>query len=80
VTGTFVQTLDYEGIPFKCHRCHIYGHGVASYPIPFKEMIQKDKGPNSSLSPLKKKLEAARDSEEFNDLGMQSAEDPTTKS
>jgi hypothetical protein len=29
VARDFVQTLDYKGIPFRCHRCHVYGHGVA---------------------------------------------------
>jgi hypothetical protein len=78
--GTFVQTLDYEGIPFRCHRCHIYGHGMASCPLPFKGMIRKSKGSNSSLSPPKKKLEVARDSEGFKGLDLRSAEEPTTKS
>jgi len=27
--GIITQKLDYEGIPFKCHRCHSYGHVVA---------------------------------------------------
>jgi len=27
--GFVNQKLDYEGIPFKCHRCHTYGHVVA---------------------------------------------------
>jgi hypothetical protein len=59
--GTIVQMLDYEGIPFRCHRCHIYGHGVASCPPPFKGMVQKSKGSNSLLSPSGKKMETARD-------------------
>jgi hypothetical protein len=25
----FTQPLDYEGIPFKCHRCHKHGHRAA---------------------------------------------------
>ena len=28
--GDFSQVLDYEGVPFRCHRCHAYGHLVAS--------------------------------------------------
>jgi hypothetical protein len=35
-SGSFVQTLDYEGIPFRCHRCHVYGHGVADCTLTFK--------------------------------------------
>ena len=27
--GQITQLLDYEGIPFRCHRCHHYGHMVA---------------------------------------------------
>ena len=22
----FLQDMDYEGIPFKCHKCHKHGH------------------------------------------------------
>jgi hypothetical protein len=35
-SGTFLQPLDYEGIPFKFHRFHAYGHGVANCKLPFK--------------------------------------------
>jgi hypothetical protein len=35
-SGIFLQPLDYEGIPFRCHRCHVYGHGVAECTLPFK--------------------------------------------
>lgn len=27
--GTHVQSVDYEGLPFRCHRCHEWGHLVA---------------------------------------------------
>lgn len=27
--GTHVQPLDYEGISFRCHQCHEWGHLVA---------------------------------------------------
>lgn len=27
--GTHVQSVDYEGLPFRCHRCHKWGHLVA---------------------------------------------------
>jgi hypothetical protein len=27
-SGTFLQSLDYKDIPFRCHRFHAYGHGV----------------------------------------------------
>jgi len=30
--GRIIQTLDYEGIPFRCHRCHQFRHMVASCP------------------------------------------------
>jgi hypothetical protein len=32
----FMQKLDYEGIPFKCHRCHKHGHRVSECPLPMK--------------------------------------------
>ena len=34
--GDFVQILDYVGVPFRCLRCHTYGHLVAKCPLPFK--------------------------------------------
>lgn len=27
--GAHVQSVDYEGLPFRCHRCHEWGHLVA---------------------------------------------------
>jgi hypothetical protein len=41
-SGSFIQPLDYEGIPFICHRCHAYGHGIADCKFPFKS---KARGP-----------------------------------
>ena len=35
-SGSFIQPLDYEGIPFRCHRCHAYGHGIVDCKLPFK--------------------------------------------
>ena len=34
--GDFIQALDYVGVPFRCLRCHAYGHLVASCPLPFR--------------------------------------------
>lgn len=28
--------LDYEGAPFKCHSCHVVGHVLEYFPLPFK--------------------------------------------
>jgi hypothetical protein len=50
-TGDFVQTLDYEGIPFRCHRCHVYGHGVENCPISIKGKDRMTRGTSSSISP-----------------------------
>ena len=33
--GDFVQLLDYVGVLFRCHRCHVHGHLVANCPLPF---------------------------------------------
>ena len=35
-SGSFLQPLDYEGIPFRCHRFHSYRHGVVDCKLPFK--------------------------------------------
>ena len=34
--GDFVQILDYVGVPFRCHRCHTYGHLMAKCSLPFR--------------------------------------------
>ena len=52
VAGEFVQTLDYEGIPFRCHRCHVYGNNVEKCPISFKGKDWMIRGTRSSISPL----------------------------
>ena len=33
----FNQTLDYVGIPFKCNRCHSYGHLVSNCHLSLKK-------------------------------------------
>lgn len=33
--GDFTQILDYEGVPFRCHRCHLVNHLVAQCDKPF---------------------------------------------
>jgi hypothetical protein len=55
--GTFVQILDYEGIPFRCHRCHAYGHGIAECPLPYKGKLCFTKGSVSPNSPSGPSLE-----------------------
>jgi hypothetical protein len=39
-SGIFIQPLDYEGILFRCHRFHAYGHGVVKCTLPFKGMFR----------------------------------------
>ena len=31
----FSQPLDYMGIPFRCYRCHVYGHLANDCSLPF---------------------------------------------
>lgn len=33
--GVFTQILDYEGVPFRCHKCHSLKHLVAKCNKPF---------------------------------------------
>jgi hypothetical protein len=33
---TFLQRLDYDGVPFKCHRCHQHGHVISQCHLPLK--------------------------------------------
>jgi len=39
--GDFTQVLDYDGVPFRCHRCHAYGHLVASCPFPYRGGVKR---------------------------------------
>ena len=39
--GDFTKLLDYEGVPFRCHRCHAYGHLVDSCPYPYRDSIKR---------------------------------------
>jgi hypothetical protein len=32
----FHQTLDYEGILFRCHHCHKHGHNASQFSLPFR--------------------------------------------
>ena len=41
--GDFSQVLDYEGVPFRCHRCHAYGHLVASCRYPYRVSVNRFK-------------------------------------
>jgi hypothetical protein len=38
---TFSQSLDYEGIPFKCHRCHKHSHRAVDCLLPMKRRPPK---------------------------------------
>lgn len=42
-----LQVLDYEGLPFRCRRCHKYGHLVQNCTLPFKN-------PSCLEQPIKK--------------------------
>ena len=33
----WVQTVDYEHIPFRCHKCHEHGHLSRDYPLNKRE-------------------------------------------
>eukprot|EP01018_Ginkgo_biloba_P025951 Gb_32714 [translate_table: standard] len=57
-THSFVQTLDYTSVPFRCNRFHIYGHLVVECPLSFKRRVWVKK---SRLSPI---VENAARSEE----------------
>lgn len=29
----WVETIDYEHIPFRCHKCHMHGHIFKDFPL-----------------------------------------------
>jgi len=60
--GVFTQVLDYEGVPFRCHRCHAYGHMVASCPLPPRDSIKRiDDYPEEGLGVDVEEHRAAED-------------------
>ena len=46
-SGTHIQPLDYEGLPFRCHRYHELGHLVAKCPKVAHVNPQKSVGTKS---------------------------------
>lgn len=40
--GPFLQLLDYEGVPFRCHQCHALDHLVAQCSFTFQGGKQKE--------------------------------------
>jgi len=71
IWGPFVykQVLDYENVPFRCRRCHAYGHPAA-------ECIQ----PLRTGSKFKKKQPFGKAVEEKDDNGMSAEAQPETRS
>ena len=49
--GTHIQQIDYEGLPFRCHRCHKLGHLVAQCIrapcVPLKGVMSQSSGERS---------------------------------
>jgi hypothetical protein len=39
-SGSFLQPLYYEGMHFRFHRFHAYGHGIADCKLPFKGKLR----------------------------------------
>jgi hypothetical protein len=60
------QILDYEGVPFRCRRCHQYGHIANECSLSFSREIG-----GSHIPPWKKRKTSQRDesSGNFSDRG-----------
>ena len=43
---THVQKLDYEQLPFKCRKCHVYGHFARGCPSTGEKDKEKEEGWN----------------------------------
>jgi hypothetical protein len=37
----WIQTLDYEHIPFRCRKCHVHGHLFRDFPLNIKQETPK---------------------------------------
>jgi len=57
VSGSFIQPLEYEGILFRCHICHIYGHEVVECKMPFKGKFRGTTGVDLHVAPRRSNLE-----------------------
>ena len=47
-SSEFSQPLDYLGVPFRCNRCHVFGHLMAECSLsfskkPFSDSVHKTK-------------------------------------
>eukprot|EP01018_Ginkgo_biloba_P039380 Gb_12932 [translate_table: standard] len=50
---SLTQPLDYSSVPFRCNRCHKYGHLAAECPLPFQRKVWVRKKPQiSQVSPV----------------------------
>ena len=36
-SSEFSQPLDYMGVPFRCYRCHVFGHLMNECLLPFNK-------------------------------------------
>jgi hypothetical protein len=52
---THLQKLDYEQLPFKCRKCHVYGHFARGCPTNVNQIRVKKKVGTRSSVPRKPK-------------------------
>ena len=50
----FTQSLDYVGLPFRCNRCHKYGHLLAHCHLPFLKSQLSSLPKSNSVWQIKK--------------------------
>jgi hypothetical protein len=53
---SYIQTVDYEQLPFKCKACHEYGHFAKNVPRK-RQINQKTKSKNNGSKPKGRKLQ-----------------------
>eukprot|EP00253_Pinus_taeda_P015231 PITA_15231 len=71
------RTLDYEHIPFRCHRCHEYGHLVKECPLTMEEEERKIKKQKKNKQIRKdfRSFEILQEEGEYEDQTMEYQED-----
>ena len=71
-SSEFSQPLDYLGVPFRCYRCHVFGHLMNKCSLPFNKKSSGSAHKTSwvKISGLnvddKEALALANDSEDLN--------------
>lgn len=64
----FIQTLDYENLPFRCHHYHFYGHLAQECPLRHRHCRRQRKNGNSLEEKKSKKVISLKEEAQVKEL------------